>query len=76
MEPEPVKLSYEEVRVLQLLSLGWSTGPIAKELGYQYNTVNRIASRVLDRIWPHGLSPGRDRRVMLVLYYLRFYGGC
>ena len=76
MEPEPVTLSGEELAVLRLVSLGWSSSAIADRLGYQWNTVNRTMNRMTDRIWPHGFSDGRHRRVMLVLYHQRFYGGC
>ena len=76
MEPEPVELSADELAVLRLVSLGWSTTVIADELGFQYNTVNRIMNRVWDRLWPGGFTAGFHRRVMLVLFYQRFYGGC
>ena len=76
MEPHPVILSHDELAVLRLVSLGWSTTAIADKLGFQYNTVNRIMNRMTDRIWPHGFSSDRHRRVMLVLFYQRFYEGC
>ena len=76
MEPEPVTLSDDELAVLRLVSLGWSTTAIGDSLGFQYNTVNRTMNRMTDRIWPHGFTSGRHRRVMLALYYQRFYGGC
>ena len=62
--------------MLRLVSLAWSNASIAEELGYGRKSVEQTLNTIIHRIWPAGFPSNQHRRIMLVLYYQRFYGGC